>query len=168
MSTWIRDTSIALDQYHDGYTLLTSIAAGDTLLRAHLRWGIVGVTSLDVDYSVISQNIITLGLVTTIGDGTEVPPNARTQASDQAPPTQRWTYWETRGIRPNYVDGTSGSVGWIDTGATESTDTKGQVLATGLGAGQTLNLWASWAGAGDWDASGSVVLWLGVSILTSA
>ena len=167
MGTWIRDTATSFD-YNVGSQLLTSIAAGNSLLRVHLRWGIVGNTSIDVDYQSISENIITLGLVTTVGNGTETPPNARTAASDQAPPTQRWVYWETRGIRPTYLDATVGSVGWIDTGSSEPTDTKGQVLATGLPEGDTLNLWASWAAAGAWDASGSVLLWLGASILTSA
>lgn len=168
MTTWIRATSTALDQYHQGFVLIASIAAGDTLLRAHLRWGIVGTTDLEVDYAAIAENIITLGLCTTIGDGTETPPNARTQAFDAAPPTQRWVYWETRGIKPIYVDGSSGSVGWTDTGSTEDTSTKGQVLATGIPGGDTLNLWASWAAPGDWDPSGDVLIWLGCSTLTSA
>ena len=167
MGTWIRDTSTSFD-YQVGTQLLTSINAGISLLRVHLRWGIVGNTSLDVDYQAISENIITLGLVTTVGNGSEAVPNARTQAADQVPPTQRWVYWETRGIRPTYVDASSGSVGWIDTGSSEPTDTKGQVLATGIPGGDTLNLWASWASPGPWDASGSVLVWFGASILTSA
>lgn len=167
MGTWIRDTSTSFD-YQVGTQLLASINAGNSLLRVHLRWGIVGNTSLDVDYQAISENIITLGLVTTIGNGTETVPNARTQAADQVPPTQRWVYWETRGIRPTYVDASSGSVGWIDTGASERTDTKGQVLAAGIPGGDTLNLWASWASPGPWDASGSVLVWVGASVLTSA
>jgi hypothetical protein len=167
MGTWIRDTWTA-GSYNAGSQLLASIAAGDTLLRVHLRWGIVGDTSIDIDYAFQATNIITLGLCTTVGDGTEHAPNARTQAADQDPPTQRWVYWETRGIRPTYLDTSVGSVGWIDTGSSEPTDTKGQVLATGIPAGQTLNLWASWASAFDWDSSGSVTLWGGASILTSA
>lgn len=147
---------------------MASIAAGDSLLRVHLRWGVVATTSIDVDYQQIAQNIITLGLVTTIGNGTETVPNARTQAGDQVPPTQRWVYWETRGMRPVYLDATVGSVGWIDTGSSEPTDTKGQVLATGIPEGDTLNLWASWAFPFAWDASGDVTTWMGASILTSA
>lgn len=164
MGTWIRDTSISFN-YNVGTQILANIPAGNSLLRVHLRWGIVGNTSLDVDYQAISENIITLGLVTTIGNGTESVPNARTQASDQAPPTQRWVYWETRGIIPTYVDASSGSVGWVDTGSSEPTDTKGQVLATGIPGGDTLNLWASWAAPAAWDPSGGVVVWLGASIL---
>lgn len=167
MGTWIRATATSFD-YNVGSNLLASIAAGNSLLRVHLRWGIVGNTSIDVDYQSISENIITLGLVTTVGNGSESVPNARTQAADQSPPTQRWVYWETRGIRPVYVDSSVGSVGWIDTGSSEPTDTKGQVLAAGIPGGDTLNLWASWAAPGAWDASGSVLLWLGASILTSA
>lgn len=167
MGTWTRSTGTS-DQYQVGTDLLLSIASGFSLLRVHLRWGIVGDTSLDVDYNAIEQNIISFGLVTTVGNGGEAVPNARTQSGDQVPPTQRWVYWETRGIKPNYIDSGSGSVIWIDTGSSEPTDTKGQVLATGIPGGDTLNLWASWASPFAWDASGSVNVWFGASILTNA
>lgn len=167
MGTWVRSTGTSAD-YQVGTNYLLAMDAGVTLLRVHLRWGIVGDTSLDVDYNAIEQNIISFGLVTTVGDGSEAVPNARSQSADQSPPTQRWTYWETRGIKPNYIDASSGSVIWTDTGSSEPTDTKGQVLATGIPGGDTLNLWASWAAPDAWDASGSVAVWFGASILTNA
>jgi len=113
----------------------------------------------------VETNIITMGLVTTVGNGTESVPNARTQAADQSPPTQRWVYWETRGIKPLDIDAQTGSVAWQDVGATEPTDTKGQVLATGLPEGDTLNLWASWASPFAWDPTGSALVWFGASVL---
>jgi hypothetical protein len=129
---------------------------------------VVALTSVDIDFGPVFANIITLGLVTTVGDGTETPPNARSQSADQVPPTQRWVYWETRSMRPTDLDVTTGSVGWVDTGSSEQTSTKGQVLATGIPGGDTLNLWASWAAPGPWDASGVSSLWVGASILINS
>lgn len=166
MGVWHRGVGVSSD-YQVGQGLLTSLNSGNTILRCHFRWGIVGDTGLDVDYAGISQNLPSAGIVTTIGNGTETAPNARTLAADQAPPTQRWLFWETRGIRPNYVESAAGVVGWLDTGATEPTDSRGQVLATGLPGGDTLNLWFTWAAPFAWDASGSVIVWWGYSVLTA-
>jgi hypothetical protein len=54
---------------------------------------------------------------------------------------------------------------WHDSGSTEPTDTKGQVLATGVPGGQKLDLWASWHSAFAWDTSGSAQVWLSASVL---
>jgi hypothetical protein len=166
MGTWVRPTNSSTS-YEVGSALLASFAEGSTLLRVHLRWGIVADTSVDVDYSSIYQNLITMGIVTTVGNGSETPPNARLASGDADPPTQRWVYWETRGVRPVDLDVSTGSVSWVDTGSTEPSSSKGQVLATGLPEGDTLNVWASWAAPFAWDASGSALVWLGASILES-
>jgi hypothetical protein len=131
----------------------------------HLRWGIVADTSIDVDYSSIYENIITMGVVTTAGPGTEDVPDARLQAGDVQPPLQRWVYWETRAPRPVGLDASTGSVSWIDTGSTEDTSSKGMVLASGIGAGQFLNVWASWSSPFVWDPTGTAMVWLGASVL---
>jgi len=164
MGVWTRTTATS-PNWQLGHVLLGRFTAGQTFLRAHFRWGVVADTSIDIDYYSVYQNIISLGLVTTVGDGTETPPDARLQSGDQAPPTQRWVYWETRSMRPNDLAPSTGSVGWVDTGSTEETSTKGQVKATGLPAGQTLNLWASWSSTFAWDPTGSAMVWLGASVL---
>jgi hypothetical protein len=164
MSTWFRPTATSFN-YHVGHSLLAQIPVGGTLLRVHLRWGIVADTSIDVDYSSVYQNIITMGIVTTIGPGTEGVPDPRLQAGDVQPPTQRWVYWETRAPKPVNLDASTGSIAWVDTGATEDTTTKGQVLATGIGAGQFLNVWASWSSPFAWDPTGTAMVWLGASVL---
>lgn len=63
------------------------------------------------------------------------------------------------------VDGASGVATWRDSGSTEHTQTQGQVLATGLGAGQTLNLWFTWQSVAAWFPEGSAAVWGGASIL---
>jgi hypothetical protein len=146
---------------------LQALSAGQTLRRIRFRWGFYGDTSLMTDLNGVSSNLYTFGICTTIGDGTEVPPNPRTQSNDQAPPTQRWVYWETRAPYATAVDQAGGVVTWRDTGSTEETSTRGQVLATGLGPGQTLNVWAVMAPAFNWDPSGSGSIWFAYSLLIS-
>jgi hypothetical protein len=165
MTSWHRNVGVSFD-WGFGSNLLVSIGPGNTFLRCHLRWGFVGDTSNLIDLTGLSSNPLTFGLVTTVGDGSETPPNARTQAADQHPPTQRWIYWETRAPRPIAIDAASGVVLWGDAGSSEPTETKGQVLAQGLSAGQSLNLWATWAAPFAWDPTGSVQVWLGCSTLT--
>jgi hypothetical protein len=164
MTTWIRDTFTSSD-YQVGTQLLASVAAGNTILRVHLTWGMAGDTDVDTDYAAVATNILTMGLVTTVGNGSEAVPNARTASADQVPPTQRWIYWETQGIRPNYIDASVGSVGWVGQASTDPRSTRGQVLATGIPGGDTLNLWASWASPFAWDPSGSAMVWGAASVL---
>lgn len=164
MTTWVRSVQVQLD-WLSGAVLIDSIAAGNSYLRVHVRWGFYGDSPVDVDMSEIGSNVMSFGLVTTIGNGTETPPNARTQAGDQAPPTQRWIYWETRAPVMTAISADANVVSWRDSGSSEPTDTKGQVLATGLAPGQTLNLWGSWAAALPWAESGNALLWWGTSVL---
>ena len=162
--TWIRATWTSTD-FNLGNTRFYQALPGQTLVRAHLRWGAYGDTSTAVDMSQIPTNIVTLGIVTTVGTGSETPPNARSASGDADPPTQRWTYWETRSFKPTAISADLGVITWTDTGATEPTDTRGQVLAQDIPDGQYLNIWASWASAYAWDPSGSAVLWGAASIL---
>jgi hypothetical protein len=143
-----------------------AIPPGSSYLRAHLSWGFYGDTSAETDLDAVANNLVTMGLVTTVGNGTETPPDPRV-GTDVAPPTQRWIYWETRApVVSATFPGTPGIVTWRDSGATEPTDTKGQVLATGFSSPDTLNLWVVWNSPFLWDSSGSSTFWFGVSILT--
>lgn len=161
---WRRDTWTSF-AYSGGSILLHSIPNGQTYVRVHLRWGFYGDTPAMIEPQGVVNSIMSAGLVTTIGNGTETPPNARTGAGDAAPPTQRWIYWETRAPVVAAVDGQLSTIYWRDSGPTEETQTKGQVLATGVPAGESLNLWFTWAPAFGWDPAGAAVVWGGASIL---
>jgi hypothetical protein len=118
-----------------------------------------------MDIQSYTSNLISFGLVTTIGNGTETPPNARTQSNNQAPPIERWLYWETRQMQPAVISIDGGVITWRDSGSTEQTDTHAEVLATGMADDDTLNLWASWAAPSTWDPTGVAQVWLGASVL---
>lgn len=162
--TWQRSWGTALD-IHAGNFLLASIPNGQTYTRVHFRWGVYADSPSLANYYLRASNIISAGLVTTIGDGSETPPNARSAPNDAAPPTKRWIFWETRQMIPSAVDAAAGVVTWRDSGSTEPTDTKGAVFATGVPALQTLNLWFTWAANSSWPSDGAVSIWGGFSVL---
>lgn len=162
--SWTRDFGVSLN-YQVGSFLLARIPFGDSYDRVRIRWGFTGDSSATTDLNAIAQNILSFGLVTVKGNGTETPPNARTQSGNVAPPTQRWLYWETRGPVMSAVDVAGNLVAWRDAGSSEPTETRAQVLAPIMIVGQQLDLWASWAAASPWDTSGSVCVWVGFSIL---
>lgn len=161
---WVRSTG-ASSSVEQGSTLLGRLNNGQKYVRVHFRWGFYGDQRDPGSLIDAAQNIISFGLVTTFGDGTETPPAARGASGDAAPPTQRWIYWETRGLMPSVLSVDAGVSVWRDVGSTEPTDTKGQVLATGVPGGQTLNLWASWQMPFPWDTNGNALVWLGASVL---
>lgn len=106
-----------------------------------------------------------MSLCTTIGNGSETPPNPITTSADVLPPTQRFIWWESRTAVVTAIDKGSNIISWRDSGNQEIVDSKVNVLATGIPAGDTLNLWASWGTGGGWDASGNVAFWLGTAVL---
>lgn len=161
---WVRSTSLSTSA-EQGSTLLGKLNNGQTYVRVHFRWGFYGDTPDVISYENDAANLISLGLVTTYGDGTETPPAARLDSGDAAPPTLRWIYWETRQVVPVLISPAAGLAIWRDTGSSEPTDTKGQVLAQGVPGGQTLNLWASWQMAATWEPNGTAQVWLGASVL---
>lgn len=164
MTTWVR-TVLANLSYTSGHHIIVNVPRGATLLRVHFGWGFYGDTSATTDLQSVSQNLQVMGIVTTVGNGTETVPDARSSSSDVAPPTQRWIYWEGRAPRLAAYDGTAALAFWQDSGAQEPVDTKGQVSGKTIASGDTLNVWASWAAAGAWDATGNVNLWLYASAL---
>lgn len=165
MTTWRRNTGTTTI-LAAGTNWEDAIAAGNSYIRNHIRWGFYLDCPVTADLSAIAGNIVSFGLVTNVANGPGTPPNARTQSADQAPPTQRWIYWETRAPVLTAIDAASGVASWRDSGATEPTDTKGQVLATGIPPGDSLNLHTSWAWAEAFDSSVNGVFWWSVSILT--
>lgn len=162
--SWVRSIS-GSNSYDQGTALLGRLNPGQSYVRVHFRWGVYGDTTAITDIEAVASNAISFGLVTTIGDTTETVPNARTGSDDVAPPTQRWIYWETRLVVPTIISVDAGVIIYADSGSTEPTDTKGQVLATGFSSPDTLNLWASWAAEFAWDTSGIARVWLAASVL---
>lgn len=162
--SWVRTIGLSTT-YEVGQILLGRLTLGQSYVRVHFRWGVYGDTTDRIDLQSIASNLITMGLVTTVGDATETAPNARTASGDASPPTQRWLYWETRQVTPKIISPDAGVITWQDSGATEPTDTKGQVLFTGFAPGPTLNLWATWAAPNAWDGSGEAQVWFAASVL---
>lgn len=163
---WFR-TGIASPNWDAGWVWLCAIPSGATYRRIRWSWGFAGVTSDIVDVNATMANTLVAGLVTTIGNGSETPPNPATASGDAAPPTQRWLWWEIRQPVVTAVDHAAGVTTWRDSGPQEIPDVKTQVLATGIPAGDTLNLWFRWQSTPfiAWDPSGSATVWVGSSVL---
>lgn len=145
---------------------IDAIPAGARYVRCRFRWGFYGDTPFEVDLQSYAAIQITMGLVTTYGNGTEAVPNPVTQSNDQAPPANRWIYWETRSAYVTAMSQGGGVVTWRDTGSTEETDTKAQVKAAAPPPGESLNLWATWATSLDWSGdAGNSSIWITMSDL---
>lgn len=162
--SWARSFNVVQD-YQVGQVLLGRLSNGQTYVRTHFRWGFYGDTSSVVDMASIAFNLQTFGIVTVFGDGTETAPNPVTAPNDANPPTERWLYWETRAPIPRVIDSGADVIAWTDSPTSEATDIKAQVLATGVPAGQTLDLWATWAAVSVWDSTGSAQVWAQGSVL---
>lgn len=162
--SWVRTVGDVAD-YTVGSVLLGRLSNGQTYVRVHFRWGFYGDTPATADMGATAANLQVFGIVTVFGDGTETPPNPRVSPGDAAPPTERWLYYEARAPVPRAMDTNSGIVMWTDSGSTEETDIKAQVLATGVPGGDQLDLWATWAAAGPWVSDGSAQVWVQASVL---
>jgi hypothetical protein len=163
--TWARSANKS-NFYDVGWWLLCSIPAGSTYKRVRWNWGFCGFTEVTTDLHATADSVQTVGLVTTIGNGSETPPHPYVSPDDAASPTQRWIWWEQRQPVVTAIDAAGGTVAWRDSGAQEVPDAKTQVLATGISGGDTLNLWFSYQSQdGAWDTSGSVVIWVSASVL---
>jgi hypothetical protein len=162
--TWQR-SFFADSNYAVGGFWLSAIPNGQTYRRVRWSWGFTAITPTTVDMVSVTFAPMTMGLVTTYGTGTETPPNARSASSDQAPPTRRWIWWETRQPVVSAIDADADVVAWRDSGPQEEVDTKVNVLAVGAPAGQTLNLWASWAASYNPFAAPEVTVWVSAAVL---
>lgn len=155
--------------YNQGWSLMAAVPSGETIRRIRWSWGFSGTTSDVVDMNAVGENCEVVGLVTTVGNGSEIPPSPVSASGDAAPPTQRWLWWEMRQPVPIAVSHDAGVVFWRDSGPQEIPDVQSQVLATGIPGGDNLNLWFRWQSqsGGAWDPSGFVNLFVVASILTS-
>jgi hypothetical protein len=167
MTVWRRN-SLVTYQAIAGSNWEDAIGPGNTYLRYHIRWGIQLDTPLGTDIQNLSTALFYFGLVTTIGNGTETPPGARSDAwPDVAPPLERWVYWETVAPVLELVSVEAGIMVWRGAASTEVTSSKGQVANTGTPEGETLNLWTSWDCAQDLGdpTFGNFMHWHSISIL---
>lgn len=106
------------------------------------------------------------GLATTIGNGTEGPPDPITSTGNELDPSERWLYLTARAPECVVWDVTNNTAIWQSSPAEEDSQSKGQVLApTSMGVGNFLNLWAAWRPFGPWDVSGQATLWWSVQTL---
>lgn len=164
---WLRTANQSAN-YNQGWFTLANVSSGSTVRRIRFGWGFDGFTASTTDLHVLTQNPLFSGIVTTIGDGSEVPPLPLTHPEDVAPPTERWLWWEIRQPRASSVDGTADVVSWQDSGAQQVTDVQTQVLATGIPVGQFLNVWFTWQSVfGNWDGTGAVQIFYWASLLIS-
>lgn len=148
-----------------GTWLFASVPAGDTIVRLRFSWGFYLDTPVVTDMQNVAANLFAFGWVTTVGNGSEPVPPAKTSAGDAAPPLQRWLWWETRQPVVSAIDEQAGVIAWRDSGPQDRMDGRGQVLASPLPPGDTLNLWASWEGNYGLDAGDNVSIWMGISCL---
>lgn len=162
--SWVRSLAIS-NFWQGGSFLLGRLSNGQTYVRVHFRWGFYGDIASIANMQATAANLNTFGIITIVGNGSETPPNPLVTPNDPAPPTQRWLYYETRAPVPRAMDNNAGVVMWTDSPTSEPTDIKAQVLATGMPAGDELDLWATWAAVAPWDSTGSAHVWLQASVL---
>lgn len=142
---WARGqvTPLAYGKNHVG---LVKLSPGQSVVRvlfgikADGFWTTSG-TSTQLDIQVSMSNATAFGLVTTIGNGGETPPDAWTAPQDALPPTQRWLFRAVSSM--SFLDMSGNASTWpVGFNSTfESCETEGQVLAPAMSPGLTLNLW---------------------------
>jgi len=146
--------------------LLVGVPSGQTILRILYSWGFSGFCSSWENLMTVAANLVYFGLQTTVGNGSEVPASPAPPAGNADPPTQRFLAWEARAPELAAYDGHSGTVFWRDAPRREQGDVHGQVLATGIPAGDALNLWSTVASVSSWPTSGLAQYWVAVRVLT--
>lgn len=164
-TSWTR-VYLSSNVWLSSWLRLAQFTAGQTILRIRFSYGFYLDTPVVLDMQNIAFNLFNWGLVTTVGDGTETPPDPNTAPFDAAPPTQRWLWWETRQPSVAAIDSAAGVIAWRDSGPQDRQDARGQVLATGLPPGDTLNLWASWSGQYGLPTEANLSIWTFASILS--
>lgn len=140
--------------------LLCKLSAGQSVLTLWFEWGLSGATSTNVDVVRQQTNWCSAGIVTTIGPGTETPPDPVTESGNQDPPAQRWLWWETRFPLVTVWDATNEIAVWKGTEPQHPIHGEGMVLAPTMSEGDTLNVWFTWRSHDDWDDTGLMALWL--------
>jgi hypothetical protein len=160
-NTWIRQ-AYSGTHWSNGQQqwLLASLPAGATLMRARFAWGFGGTTSTSVPVPFWQTQPLAFGLVTTVGNGSELPPDPIISSGDQAPPMQRWLWLEQRVPTVAAWDAAGRTIVWQSSPPQEPTDAHGQVLAeSSIGAGNYVDVWATYRAANAWPAGGDCRIW---------
>lgn len=147
---------------------LVGIPAGQTIIRVRFAWGFGGYTGTSVVPQAIMTRPMTLGLVTTIGNGSETVPDPVSASTDASPPAQRWLWWEQRAPTVVAWDPASSVAVWQSSPPQEAVDAKAQVRAPTMPGGDTLNLWVSYKSVAAWDASGQAEVWAYWAVLVKS
>lgn len=146
--------------------LVAKLNSGQSVLRSHLAWGFGGYTWTRLFPTAVQGTVMALGMVTTVGNTLETVPDPTTATGNASPPTQRWLWWQVRAATCVSWDSANNSAIWQSTPAEEPSSTEGQVVApSGMGTGNTLNVWITWRPLAAWDSSGQAVLWVKTSTL---
>lgn len=149
-----------------GSTLIVKLNSGQSILRTIVTWGFGGYTWARLAPTSMQGLTMTLGACTTIGNGTETPPNPSSHGANVADPSQRWVYWSVRAPTCVVFDTTGNSAVWQSSPPDGDPSSKAQVLApSGMGVGNTLNLWVTWQAFNAWDPSGQAIVWWSVETL---
>lgn len=132
------------------YALLATLNAGQTIIRTRFNFNLAA-SGADLSETLAQQGEgCYVGLVTTIGNGGELVPSALTDLTDANPPSERWLWWEGRYLYINAYTGAASQSTLTAAGPAEPTDSKAQVLAPTMGAGDSLHLWLSWSVTASW------------------
>lgn len=91
--TWIRNRGVADISANPADIDLVSIPVGTTLLRIHAALRVVMTITGFNDHAEIEATHLVAGIYTTLTVGGAIL-NPATQSADQAPPLQRWLWWE--------------------------------------------------------------------------
>jgi hypothetical protein len=141
-----------------------SVPQGGTLRAIRFGWGFYGYTSQTANIITTLGNGQTFGICTVVGDGSETPPNPSTSPENQDFPVERWVWWEYRAPQVMTYSDSADAVWYRDTPLGEQTTMQANVSAATIPDGDQLDVWASWAPATNWDASGEALIWVFMSV----
>lgn len=139
---WFRTPFEITSTDSDLYVPLGQLSTGQAIRRIHYGWTANAVgNGYDDLFSVVNEQILA-GVVTTIGDTSEFPPDPLFQPENQAPPAQRWLAWEARAMWITaFPQVDSGAWSCTTVAPAEPGSGEGQVLAPTMPVGEFLNVW---------------------------
>jgi len=146
--TWYRSSGWFYAQ--SGSALLATLSAGQTLTRTRFNANVVAYGDGLVEALTLQGEGCHIGLVTTIGDGTEAVPSALEDLADADPPAERWLWWEARYLHMTVYTGGDQQLPLHSNGPAEPTDSRAQVLAPTMPAGDSLHLHFAFSVTGTW------------------
>lgn len=166
-TAWTREVQTPFPwQFVQTSSLVVKLNSGQSIIRTIFSWGFGGYTIVSLAPTSMQGNVMTLGVCTTIGNGTETPPDPVTHGANVADPSQRWVYWSVRAPTCVSFDVAGNTAIWQSSPQEDDGDSKAQVLApSGMGSGNTLNQWVTWQPTAAWDPSGQAILWWKIETL---